>query len=324
VSVQCAEPVLILGFNRPHLMTVLIERLREVRPTRVYVAIDGSRANRPDERWSVQQCRELVASIDWTTNVRTRFGDRNLGCGLAVSSAIEWFLTSEERGIVLEDDVLPDPSFFPFCSDLLDTYVHDERVLTINGHNLAPPRVQGRPDLPYRFSTYTEMWGWALWRRSWENYRLDITGWQTALTPRQLWERCGRSTPGALFWAAMFDMVASGEIDTWDIQFVYSAMLNNQVMAVPNVNLTENIGFGPDATHYFQRPLVYQLPETMSFPIEHGPIEVDVGSDTWVRRHHFQAEMRVKQILERSSPTFQAYVGEIIDLQREHPKSFSE
>ncbi len=314
----CAEPVLILGFNRPTLLEGLIERLRQVRPERVYVSIDGPRVGRVEDDEDVGRCRELVSTIDWTGQVLVRSLDRNLGCGVAVASAIKWFFTFEDRGIILEDDVLPSPSFFPYCSTLLDRYENDERVLAINGHNLVPPRVLSRPELPYRFVTYTEMWGWALWKRSWDNYTFDISGWRARLTPRRLWEWCGRSVPGALFWASMFDVVATGRLDIWDVQLAYSAVLKDQLLAVPNVNLTDNVGFGPGATHYFHPFPTMQPSGAMHFPISDVPIERDTMADVWLRRHHFQVEMRVQQTLQRKSPGFQEYVRQIIELQRQH------
>ena len=313
---RCTEAVLVLGFNRPHLLAELIDNLRNIRPQRVYVSIDGPREGHPADSDAVEACRALVRSIDWAADVHTRFPERNLGCGRAVSSAIEWFLSHEDRGIVLEDDVVPHSTFYDYCTAMLDRYADDERVLTINGHNLVPPRGQSRPDLPYRFAHYTEMWGWALWRRTWSNYEFDISQWRNTLTSEQIWELCGRSAPRALFWGSLFDLVASNRIDTWDIQLRFAAMRSNQVMVVPNVNLTANTGFGPEATHFVDRAPVVQEVEAMTFPIPTVDFGVDELADNWFHRHHFQVEMRTPHLLQRPSPSFQEFVGEIRDLQR--------
>ncbi len=117
-----SEPVLVMAFNRPDHLAVLLRRLREVQPERLYVAIDGARTGREGEQERVQQCRDLVATVDWPCDVHTLFQDSNLGCGLGVSTAISWFFANEERGIILEDDIIPDPSFFPYCAELLERY----------------------------------------------------------------------------------------------------------------------------------------------------------------------------------------------------------
>ena len=100
---QIDEPLLIIGFNRPDHMRVLIERLREIEPRNIYLAIDGPRSDRPDDREMVERCRNLVDEIDWEVDVQTLFQEDNLGCGLGVSTAISWFFDHEERGIILED-----------------------------------------------------------------------------------------------------------------------------------------------------------------------------------------------------------------------------
>jgi hypothetical protein len=312
----CSEAVLVIGFNRPHLLSDLVDHLSEMRPPRVYVAIDGPRDTHPTDSDAVDSCRTLIHRFDWATDVHTRFLETNLGCGLAVSSAIQWFLAHEERGIILEDDVIPHPTFYDFCASMLDRYADDDRVLSINGHNLVPPRGQSRPDLLYRFARYTEMWGWALWRRTWSNYELDISEWRNVLSPENVWEQCGRSAPRSLFWGAMFDMVASGRFDTWDIQLRFAAMRMNQAMVVPNVNLTSNTGFGSDATHFVDRPPSLLQVEPMMFPIPAVDFGVDESADSWLHRHHFQVEMRTSHLLQSRSPSFQEFVDDIRELQR--------
>ena len=76
MSGSVTEPVLVMAFNRPDHLAVLLNRLREVQPQRLYVAIDGARADRPDEAERVQACRDLVGTID-----HMRVGhDEAIGC----------------------------------------------------------------------------------------------------------------------------------------------------------------------------------------------------------------------------------------------------
>ena len=160
-AVTITEPILLLAFNRPDYLAGLIERLREVQPTRIFIAIDGPREDRPEEASKVQACRDLVGTIDWPCEITTLFQESNLGCGLGVSTAITWFFDNVERGIILEDDLEPDPSFFGYCSELLDRYEQDPRVFAISGCNYVPSADQGFPDQSYRFSQVAHIWGWA-------------------------------------------------------------------------------------------------------------------------------------------------------------------
>ena len=147
-TTEVTEPILVMAFNRPDHLQVLINRLRDVKAAQIYVAIDGPRSARQGEAEHVQKCRDLVRSIDWPCNVTTLFQDNNLGCGMGVSTAITWFFSHVERGIILEDDIIPDPSFFPYCTELLDRYENDDRVFAISGCNFVPASAQTHANLP--------------------------------------------------------------------------------------------------------------------------------------------------------------------------------
>ena len=286
---QIDEPLLIIGFNRPDHMRVLIERLREIKPRNIYVAIDGPRRDRLDEGEMVERCRKLVDEIDWEADVQTLFQEDNLGCGLGVSTAISWFFDHEERGIILEDDIIPDPSFFLYCTELLDRYESDQRVFAISGCNFVPPEAITRPDDPYRFSQVPHIWGWATWRRSWMQHRLDIADWRSRLPLRTLFDRVHRSAPAFAYWASFFSVLGRGEVDTWDGQLVLASMVSGQWTATSNRNLIQNIGFDKLATHTFEDRGELQPVMPMPTPTAPVPVVVDARADDWTRRHHFHA-----------------------------------
>lgn len=286
------EPILVIAFNRPDHLRVLLDRLREVQPTTVYVAIDGPRSNKAGEADKVQACRDLVAGIDWSCEVHTQFQESNLGCGHGVSAAITWFFEHVERGIILEDDIIPDPSFFPFCAELLDRYEHDHRVFAISGCNFVPPAFQSHPEQAYRFSQVPHIWGWATWRRSWAQHRLDIAGWPKALPPQRLWARAGHSIPGSVYWASTFELLARQQVDTWDGQLVLASMVSHQLTATSNVNLIRNIGFDEHATHTLEDRDELQPVRPIALPTAPVPVELDAKADAWTRHHHFRATWR--------------------------------
>ncbi len=128
--------LLFLVFNRPDTAERVLKAIKVYRPERLYVACDGPRAGRPDEEETVMKVRQLIADgVDWPCSLHTLYRDTNLGCKVAVSSALDWFFEKEESGIVLEDDCLPHPDFWGFCSELLHRYADDERVFMISGNN---------------------------------------------------------------------------------------------------------------------------------------------------------------------------------------------
>ena len=283
------DPVLVVAFNRPEHFAALLGRLRETRPPHLYVAIDGPRPNNRHDQEAVKACQDLVSTIDWDAEVRTRFQESNLGCGLGVSTAISWFFSNEERGIILEDDVLPQSSFFEFCSQLLDRYAMDERVLAVSGCNFVPPEFQEAPSLSYRFSQVPHIWGWATWRRSWILHDLDMSQWGKRLSLRSLWRASGRSLPGLIFWKSIFDLMAARKVDTWDMQLVFEGMARNMLTATSNVNLVENVGFGEGATHTQIRPTYLRESENIALPVGDAPVRLDQKADAWSRKVVFNA-----------------------------------
>ena len=278
-----------MAFNRPDHLRVLVDRLHEIGPESAYFAVDGARTGKPHEADQVAQCRQMIEDIDWIPNKSTLFQDVNLGCGRGVTTAITWFFENEEAGIILEDDIIPDPSFFSYCAELLDRYQHDQRVFAISGCNFVPAEFQTHPELPYRFSQVPHIWGWATWRDRWSHHRLDISGWQKELPPMELWRRAGRSVSGAAYWASTFELLARGEVDTWDGQLVLAGMVHQQLTATSNVNLIRNIGFDELATHTREDRDELPEPQPIALPLRQVPVELDERADAWTRRHHFRA-----------------------------------
>ena len=296
------EPVLITAFNRPDLMRRVLERVRTYEPNRVFIAVDGPRAGTPSDRALVNECQNMIEEVDWNCEVETLIHDENLGCGRAMSTAITWFFEHNEQGIILEDDTLPDSSFFLFCAELLNRYVNDERVFAVSGCNLAPDDHVIDSAAPYRFSRIPTVWGWATWRRAWQTYRLDIRDWRSECGVAQLARTLGRSVTMTAFWATEFELTGRGNVDTWDWQLSYATMRNDQFVATSNVNLVENIGFGADATHTHGQSPRLQAPHQVPLPLPDVPVTWDRRADEWVTKNHFGGSLltsvdRVRQYL---------------------------
>jgi hypothetical protein len=262
-------PVVFCIFNRPDKTAKVFEAIRVAKPEVLLVVADGPRAGKPGEAESCRRTKDLVLSgIDWDTRVLTNFSETNLGCRKRISSGLTWAFEQVEEAIILEDDCLPDPTCFRYCTELLEYYRHDTRVGLIGSNNFQP---QPMPlETSYYFSKYGHIWGWASWRRAWKLYDLEMTlwpelrdsGWLEGMFPRP---------EHSLYWRQIFDRVWRGEIDTWDYQLAFSLWSQNMISIVPRANLVSNIGAGQDATHTQKvDPRAHALPTVpMSFPLSH-------------------------------------------------------
>jgi hypothetical protein len=243
---QTKSPVLFIIFNRPELTNQVFLKIRQSAPTRLYIAADGPRTDRPGEDLLCRRAREVTEQIDWECKVETLFRETNAGCKEAVSSAITWFFEHEEEGIILEDDCLPAVSFFEFCDAMLDRYRNDTRVRHISGCNLQHGKKWGTAS--YYFSNMTHVWGWAGWRRVWKDYDKELSRFNEGEV-RTAFEKIFTDPFIVDTWEDIFKRVKAGEIDTWDYQLGILNFFNNSLSIIPNSNLISNIGFGVSSTH---------------------------------------------------------------------------
>jgi len=240
-------PILFLIFNRPDTTERVFAEIKKAKPWKLFIASDGARENRDGEKELVEKTRKIVLdNIDWKCEVETLFRDENLGCKVAVSSAIDWFFERVEAGIILEDDCLPDPSFFGFCQELLEKYKDDERIMMISGDNFQDGIKRG--DGSYYFSKITYIWGWATWKRAWEKYDVDMKTFPKFEKENQIVNILSGKINQKI-WLSRFRKVFEHKLDTWDYQWMYIIWIHSGFGIVPNVNLISNIGFRDDATH---------------------------------------------------------------------------
>lgn len=286
---RLTTPVLFIIFKRPDTTVKVFEQIRKAAPRKLYIAADGPRASIPGEAERCREAREIIKQIDWPCEVKTLFQDENLGCRLGAAGAVTWFFFQEPEGIVLEDDCLPDPSFFRFCQENLEKYRNDRRVMMITGSNLKFGKKTGH--YSYYFSRYPALWGWASWRRAWDLYDLKMTLWPEIRDNRTLFGIFD-DPKEARFWSRQCQLVYEGKIDTWDYQWNLANWLNHGVTVTPNVNLISNIGFANCASHthdaYDKHAALSMAP--MTFPLCHPPF---VARDATADRETFQVNHNV-------------------------------
>lgn len=274
-----------LVFNRPDLTKVVLDKILEQNPQKLYVVADGPRKNRPDDVENSKRTRALFDNIPEHIECIRLFRDNNLGCKLSVSSGITWFFEQEEYGIILEDDCLPNDSFFPFVEEMLMKYRYDEQIMHISGDNFQLGRERGfTPGASYYFSHMTHIWGWATWRRTWEKYNIDMKGLQEFYASQKHLE-LGWEWFYQWKYKKHFQQVADNKIDTWDYQYHFSVLQNGGWSILPNVNLVKNIGFGVAATHTMDAESEFsKLPtDELKFPVVHPTVrKVDIDADNFM------------------------------------------
>lgn len=262
-------PVAFIIFNRPDTTERVFAEIAKAKPPKLLLIGDGSRVDRPGEAELVAAARAITTHVDWECEVLTNFSEVNLGCKLRPSSGITWVFEQVEEAIILEDDCLPDPTFFRFCQELLERYRHDQRIAMISGNNFQFGFRRNNDS--YYFSRYTHIWGWASWRDRWQGTQdLDLAYWPTVREEGSIHDILPNRKE-AEYWAAIFERVHSGELNTcWDYQWLFACWLQGRLTVLPNQNLISNIGFGSNATHTTLESRLANMPlEKLHFPLKH-------------------------------------------------------
>lgn len=250
-----------------------MEVLRRVRPLWLFIAADGPRAGYSGEVDACNRARRAAMAVDWPCDVHTRFSDVNQGCDPAVAAAIGWFFDHVDRGIILEDDCVPHPHFFPFCEELLERYSDDSRMMQISG--FSPYRDRAYP-FDYHFSTAFRCHGWATWKRAFQWFPPDLTG----CDDKQILAMLREYSINRVHWRVMvakYRAYVRGEHPFWDFHWNLSCYVRRGLCIVPEKNLVRNIGFDSEATHTRTVETVFSSCPVhgLSFPLRH-PVQVRV------------------------------------------------
>ena len=245
---KLATPVAFIIFNRPDTTERVFAEIAKAKPPKLLVVGDGARVSREGEAAKVAACRTIIERVDWPCEVLTNYSEINLGCKVRVSSGLDWVFELVEEAIILEDDCLPDPSFFRFCEEMLARYRDDQRIGMVSGDNFKFGDARNQDS--YYFSKYTHIWGWATWRDRWQgSYDVELRKWPLLRDGRWLQDLFSNKHE-AIYWERIFEQTFSEKINSWDYQWLFANLIEGRVSVESNVNLISNIGFGrDDATH---------------------------------------------------------------------------
>jgi hypothetical protein len=289
-------PVAVFTFNRPELTERLLRIVAQVQPRRILAVADGPRPHVASDAERCAAVRRLFENLDWECQVECNFAERNMGSFLRNSSGLNWVFDQVEEAIIVEDDCMPDPSFFQFCEELLKRYRDDQRVGLISGNNFLKSG-RRRHAASYLFSGYATTWGWASWRRMWRQVDLDMPYWIEFRDSGRL--RQSLFSDGEdLYWRSIYDSIRDRRMkNAWDYQLMLTCRRFSLLTVVPTVNLVSHVGYGSDATHCNDdRGLEANLATyPILFPLVHPEkVEMSPRVDYQIYRRRFNEPLRFK------------------------------
>lgn len=279
--------VAIVFFNRLEPLKKLVARLAEVRPPRVYLISDGPRANRVGEGRLVETCREFMRSLPWNCEVLENFAETNMGCRKRVTSGLDWVFEREDKVIILEDDCVPEPEFFPWAENMLERYKDEPKVLSVGGTNLCPHLCDQTKDCA--FTKYAMIWGWATWRRAWRRNDWDLQLLQRVCDEHHLKKWLGKWR-AEWYWRYLLKHVES----SWGYRWIFTHFANSCYCVLPPVNLVNNIGMSDaEATHTLSNPYdLAKVAERWRVPDgRFDGVSPNKALDSWVEDHFYSRSL---------------------------------
>lgn len=263
---QLEVPVIFIFFNRKQVTMETLEAISKVKPKKLYLVSDGAREDKENEAKVVADLRNDVEKrIDWECEIIKNYAESNMGCKQRVASGISWVFSQEEMAIIVEDDVVALPGFFYFCEELLIKYKDESRIYCISGHKVYDDY---EIENSYIFSRHPNIWGWATWRRAWNQYNDDIGDWNKIKQSNVIENFYNQKV--AKIYKKLLEKAYTGEVDTWDYIWTADVVKNNGLGIVPKTNLIKNIGFNDlDATHTKGDSPYTFARQDLEFPLAH-------------------------------------------------------
>lgn len=279
-------PVVLLMFKRPNTTKQVFEAIRKVQPRQLYIIADGPRVDKVGEAELCAETRAVVEQVDWECEVHKNYAETNMGLRERVASGLSWVFEQVEDAIILEDDCVPDPTFFQFCQDCLYKYRYDKRIMVVCGTNLLG---EWKADTQsYCFSYHSHCWGWATWRRAWQYYDPEMSLWLNPEIKDRIKDVvCDRKIFDV--YKQQFDSVYSNKINSWALRWLCARLSQSGLAIIPSRNLISNIGFDENATNtsskFDSRSGISTY--SLTFPLDHPLcIARDKGYETTCMRRH--------------------------------------
>jgi hypothetical protein len=230
---------LIIAYSRPEGVSYLVRTLISYGVSDIYISVDGPK----NDNDIINQLNIKNEVIKYSKNSKTKIhlkqNSKNLGVAGGVISAIDWFFSFEEMGVILEDDLLISEDFLTFTLMGLETYKKDPRVWMVSGTQVIPDT---RDRVNAVWTNYPMIWGWGSWKQKWIEMRVSL------LRKKEIRFK-NLAKPIDLYWAVGGNRALSGKVDTWDTQLACEFRLQKKLCLLPPVNLVSNIGTDEVASH---------------------------------------------------------------------------
>lgn len=245
-------PVVLLLFKRKDTVLQIIDRLKQIRPNKIYLISDQGRNEEEIKR--VADVRKTVeAAIDWKCDIIKNYAEKNRGVYGNIALGAKWVFEREENAIFLEDDNLPELTFFPFCRELLKKYKDDTRVMWICGTNYLG-KYETEDGSSYMFTKHMLPCGWASWGNKFlKYYDGEIELFKDPYVKKRFLKEFPNKAMRNVYEKPLIryekELAQGKQPYSWDYQMCLTIRANGMFGISPVYNQIRNIGVDMDSEH---------------------------------------------------------------------------
>lgn len=260
--------VAVIVYNRPDLAELTLTRVVQAKPDKLFIIADGPKSDSPDDKRRVEETRKKIRRLVSGINVEFNFSDANLGLRRRVETGLDWAFSRVSSLIILEDDCVPDLSFFDFCNQLLYRYESHPLVGRISAECRWD---SSESPLSYELVQSSGIWGWATWRDQWQEFRK----WSddNEKIPFLVLFRDLTKTPGLFRKVVRIRLFGKRQnLRAWGVRLSIFMKLRNLYGISPRVDLVTNLGFGRFATNTYKQNLPAPVGGSLSKTLAHPEV----------------------------------------------------
>ena len=271
-------PIVLFCYNRPEHTRQTLQALSEnilADKSRLYIFCDGPKPEADENQFrKIKEVQEIAKSKNWCSEVEVIQQQSNKGLANSVIEGVTQIVNQYGKVIVLEDDLITSKYFLEYMNTALEKYKEEMKVMQVSGHQF--PVKQWKKKQEALFLPFTTSWGWATWKRAWDCFDINATGYLILKNDLRLRKKFDLNTNG-FFSGMLFRQIESSEIDSWAIRWWWTVFSKNGLVLFPSISLISNIGFGEEATHTKEnieklKPLnslarIAVFPESISFQV---------------------------------------------------------
>ena len=171
--------------------------------------------------------------------------ETNLGLAKSVMKGVTETFKSNDKLIVLEDDMKTSPFFLTYMNQALNMYSNKDKVASIHGYFYPISVNYNLPDT--FFLRGADCWGWATWKNRWMDFEKDPEYLLKEIKSKDL-ERQFNFQDSYLF-SSMLEGVINNTNDSWAILWHASNFIKNKLTLYPSKSFILNTGNDNSGVH---------------------------------------------------------------------------